>query len=405
MYDLHRAVAVVAEVLERRRGITIVRLEMSGGYKKGVNYPRLTGEVNPGDRVLVNTTAVDLGLGSGGFHPVLANISLTGSSAGVEQETGIRWAGKLGIKPGQGREEREQNTYVFADSDRGSFPGHIMKLRYTPLQVRTLSVEEKKSPYREQIEKFSDLNEIPVVVLPLHSLLAPLAAVFRVFNPGGRLIYIMTGGGSMSLEFSRTVASLCERGLLSGTVTCGQTFGGDLEAVNIFTALAAADTVLAADMIAVGMGPGIAGTATALGFSGTENVFNCYAVRVLGGRPVLVPRVSLADKRERHFIVSHHTETILARLVDFELEAVFPDHYLIRQYIEKNEWQEQLELYFSAYGMVDKILRNSELEFRSMGRKYRDDPLYFITGGLPVSVLGGKCGKRSDYNGAKRKTT
>ena len=57
-----------------------------------------------GDRVVLNTTAVDLGLGTGGWHVVHWNTA------------------------------RE----VFEDPG----PGHIMKLRYTSLQVDAGSTEE-----------------------------------------------------------------------------------------------------------------------------------------------------------------------------------------------------------------------------------------------------------------------
>ena len=75
---------------------------------KAINYPDLTGRCQVGDQITLNTTAVELKLGTGGWHYVLAIY-------------------------GQERSLAKQ--------------GHIMKLRYTPLQGRVLSVEEEASPY------------------------------------------------------------------------------------------------------------------------------------------------------------------------------------------------------------------------------------------------------------------
>src|SRR5207245_680387 len=42
------------------------------GPVRALAYPALTGRPQPGDRVLVNTTALDLGLGTGGYALVIA---------------------------------------------------------------------------------------------------------------------------------------------------------------------------------------------------------------------------------------------------------------------------------------------------------------------------------------------
>jgi len=101
-------------------------------------YPLLVGPVGPGERVLVNTTAVELGLGTGGMHFVVAVLRQEDLSA-----------------PERGR---------------------IMKLRYTPHQVNVLTAEEPGSPYREAMEAAEGLDGTPVVWVPLHSMLGPVAA-------------------------------------------------------------------------------------------------------------------------------------------------------------------------------------------------------------------------------------
>ena len=97
----------VNRVLEERPGALELDVEVEGAPARALAYPDLVGPVGPGDVVLLNTTAVWLGLGTGGLHFVVA----------LER---------------------------FADTDAAG-PGRTMKLRYTPQQVRVLAVEEKIS--------------------------------------------------------------------------------------------------------------------------------------------------------------------------------------------------------------------------------------------------------------------
>ena len=52
---------------------TLIRLEVDGA--PCIAYPRLTGGVEEGDTVLVNTRSVELGLGTGGFDVLYANLT------------------------------------------------------------------------------------------------------------------------------------------------------------------------------------------------------------------------------------------------------------------------------------------------------------------------------------------
>ncbi len=104
-------------------------------------------------------------------------------------------------------------------------------------------------------------------------------------KPELRIAYIMSDGGALPLAYSRHVAILKQLSWLSGTVTYGQAYGGDLETMNKFTACIAARHILKADLIIACMGPGIAGTGTPLGHTGIEvgELINC--VHQLGGKP------------------------------------------------------------------------------------------------------------------------
>src|SRR3954470_11642049 len=83
----------VTAVRERVPGL--VRLEVDGD--PCVAYPGLTGPVALGDEVLVNTQARELGLGSGGFDVLYANLT---RGLGLPAEEGAHVM-KLPYAPGQ----------------------------------------------------------------------------------------------------------------------------------------------------------------------------------------------------------------------------------------------------------------------------------------------------------------
>ena len=79
-------------------------------------------------------------------------------------------------------------------------------------------------------------------------------------------MFAMTDVAALPLALSDLVADLCAKGLLDGTVTAGQAFGGDHEAVNLPSALRVAKAVAGAEAVVVAPGPGGVGTGTELGF-------------------------------------------------------------------------------------------------------------------------------------------
>src|SRR5690606_17071476 len=96
------------------------------------------------------------------------------------------------------------------------------------------------------------------------------------------------------------------------TVTSGHAFGGDLEAVALPSALALAVHVGGAEVVVVGMGPGVVGTGTTLGTTGVEVAGIVDTATALGAEPLVCVRASSADARDRHRGISHHTATALA---------------------------------------------------------------------------------------------
>ena len=307
-----------------------------------IAYPALSGACSVGDRVLLNTTAVDLALGTGGAHFVTAR-----AGEGVALE------------------------------DASS--GHVMKLRYSPLQRDVLAVEEAASPHAAVMAGAISLEGTPVVCCGLHSQILPVAAAIKGIDPGLRTVYVMTDGASLPLAFSDLVASMSRDGLLDETVTAGQAFGGGLEAVTLHSALLAAKHVARADVIVVALGPGITGTATPFGHGGVAQGEAVNAVAALGGQPIAPLRISFADARVRHRGVSHHSLVALGTVALARALVVVPslpsdaaaevDVALDAARI----WERHTRVDGAASPLPDT--RGSAMH--SMGRTPTDDPAFF----------------------------
>jgi hypothetical protein len=312
------ATATVSEILVERAGLQRVDTDAGRAYV-------LTGLIGPvavGDRVVLNTTAVDLGLGTGGWHVVHWNLARAG------------W-----WQPG---------------------PGHIMKLRYTSLQVDTGAAEETRPDLPEA------LDGLPVVACSLHSQVAVVAAVVRHLRPTARIAYVMTDGAALPLALSDLAHRLRERGVVDITITAGHAFGGDLEAVSMPAALALARHVASADIAIVGMGPGVVGTASSLGTTAVEVAAIADAAAALGGRVALCCRVSSADSRERHRGISHHVHTAL-RLTCHRPEVPLPTGLAAGV-----DGAEPIDGPGAA-----TVLAAVDLDVTTMGRGPADDPDFF----------------------------
>jgi len=232
----------------------------------------LVGAAAVGDEVIVNVQALDLGLGSGGFDVVHANLSRGLTAEGEEL-----------------------------------VPDGAMKLNYTSLQHVVAPVDDEglELPVGR-----------PVAVLALHGQLAALAWAFSRQAPGQRLGYVQTEGGALPGGHSRTVAELRRRGLLAGHITAGSAFGGEEEAISTAGALHHGLLKLGWDAAVCGPGPGIVGSASALGHGGMAALDSAHVSLALGCPTLLVARMSSSDERERHRGISHHTLTVLDLLLE-----------------------------------------------------------------------------------------
>jgi hypothetical protein len=298
-----------------------LEVEVDGRRRPAIADVGLVGVCAVGDDVVVNTAAVDLGLGSGGFDIVHVNLTRGLGAAGAE----------------------------------GS---HVMKLNYTSLQhaVRPVEGEDLRIPL-----------DGPAAVFALHGQLAPIAWAFaqvRGSRPPMRLGYVQTAGGALPGGHSNVVRDLRARGLLAGHLTAGAAFGGEGEAITTPGAIHHGLSELGWDAVVCGPGPGILGSASALGHGGMLALDSAHAAAALGCPVVLCARMSSTDERRRHRGLSHHTATVLALLlarvtVAFPAgdAADFPGNHLARE----------LPVDLAGY-------RASGLPARSMGR---DDPLFF----------------------------
>ncbi|NPV42429.1 MAG: DUF3866 family protein [Firmicutes bacterium] len=346
MIDIKKG--TVIKIKEIRDGVEEILVDIDGIKEKAINYINLTGRIKKGDIVYLNTTAGNLKLGTGGYHFVMINCN---------------------------------KNSITSDKE-----GHIMKMRYTPFQIKCFCVEEQQSPYHNMFLNDLELDGLPVIICELHSMV-PCAAASVKINRGNnvKIAYIMTDGGCLPISFSKLVDCLKKSNLIDYTITIGHAFGGDYEAVNIYTGLIAAKYVIKSDIVITAMGPGIVGTGTKYGFTGIEQGEIINAVGILKGIPIAIPRISFSDKRDRHIGVSHHTLTILKKIA--LLPAIVPLHRyssekldLILSQFRKEEILNKHRIRIKdGWPGVTYVKNIGFLKVTTMGRSINDDPEFFLT--------------------------
>ena len=329
----------------RREWPGAVELDVTAGgaIMPALAYPALTGRPQVGDRVLLNVTALELGLGTGGYALVVA----------VPERLPADPAG----------------------------PGHLVKARDTPLQVTVLGADEQGSPHHDTLRDADDLGGMPVVVADLHSAVPAVLAALRVDKPGVTAAYLMLDGGALPAWFSRTIASLREAGWLAGTVTAGQAFGGDLETVTVHTGLLAARHVLGAQVTVVAQGPGNLGSGTRWGFSGVACGEAVNAVAALGGRPVASLRISEADPRPRHRGISHHSLTSYGRVALARADVAVPElpgEFGKQVTAQAAPLGERHQLVSVPVDGLMEPLAGCPVRLSTMGRGLAEDRAYFL---------------------------
>lgn len=345
-------------MLKLRRGRVVadgpLEVEVGGERRRAWADEGLVGQCLVGDEVVVNIAALDLGLGSGGFDVVHAN--LTRGLEGGEAPAGV----------------------------------HVMKLNYTSLQHAVEPVEQPAdSPPRPE-------RRIPVLVLPLHGHLAPSCWAFAAASGGDRLGFVQVPGGALPGSLSRDVAELRERGLLAASITAGPCFGADHEAISTPGALHAAADALGWDAAVVGPGPGMLGSATRYGHGGMAALEAAHAALALGLPTVISPRLSAEDPRPRHRGISHHTHAVLELLLESVQVAVPTGEAELWPGGEESE--ASAELAAAGGGRHRAVRQEVDLEAyaeaglprRTMGRDLEEDRLFFaapLAAGAALAAL------------------
>ena len=147
----------------------IVRCEVDGA--PCVAYPRQTGGVEVDDTVLVNAQSRELGLGSGGFDIVVANLTRG-----------------LGLEP--------------------PLSTHVMSLPYTSAQSATACVEES-DPLADDLEGLRSCARAST---------ANSHRSWQASAPGVRVAYAQLAGGALPVALSDTIRLLRTRRLLETAI-------------------------------------------------------------------------------------------------------------------------------------------------------------------------------------------
>lgn len=325
-----RVLAVSAELAQ----IELLEGPLAGKTVPGVFYRHLGAAPAEGEEVVTNTLGLEMGLGTGGVAVIFPS--------------------------------RDESTCSPANEH------HFVKLPYTPLQF--------PAPAPPQAE---NLSGMPVVVLPLHSHLAPACCAARDLRPGCRVAFLWQEGGALPVAFSSIVRELKRNDLLHAVVSAGSCFGGDLEAPHVYAGLLAS-AAGAPDLVLAGIGPGIVGTATAFGHGGMAAAIALNAASSLGAEPVLAPRLSGADPRGRHLGLSHHTRSAL-RAALTSCRVALPTHFEVpTEVLPDRHRYEVVEA--SAAGLEERF----GVTFESMGRRYEDDPVFFDAAVAAVTLALGE---------------
>jgi hypothetical protein len=348
----------VTKVTKLPSGALEAEVICEGRNSVAICYPDLTGPVAPGDWVILNTNAVQLRLGTGGYHFVM-------------------WV--------EGRES-------LGDA---CGPGHIIKARYTPFQICCMAAEEERSEYHEALREPRPIRSVPVVACELHSMVAPVVAgIKEATSNQGKVAYVMTDGGALPAAFSRLVQDLRDKALVDTVITCGHAFGGDFESINVYSALCVAKECAKADAVVVAMGPGQAGTGTKYGFSGIEQGIAINAAYSLGGIPILAPRISFSDLRRRHLGVSHHTVTVLQAVVLADCIVVLPEMLPDRWEFARSQLDGKgltgRHVIVTENGVsAVKRLQRDKIDVATMGRTVVEDAEFFLAPGA-AGVFAGR---------------
>lgn len=335
--------AIVKSIIHEDECIQLIEVVIDKKTETAINYFKQTGRCNINDRILVNTIGVRLGLGTGGYHIVYYVI------------------------------DSKEKALICYDKKFG----HIIKMKYTQIQTRVKAIEEEER-YREFFISPLNIGAKPVIFASLHSMLPAVVSVIKDKNPNVNITCIYTYGGAMNCQNSFILRELKYKRLIDNVITVGECFGGDYEAINIYTALIFSFKGLSSDLAIVCCGPGIAGTSTYYGFSSLDLIHPIYASKVLGCNMIVVPRISLKDMRKRHYGISMHTIAIL-NCIDFPVYIPIPNsiYDLVENQLFENGINNKHKVVLVNGYNAGEAMKKAGIKPDVMGRGYMDDMEYF----------------------------
>lgn len=334
-------------MFEIKKGIVKRECELANGYQVveveyedkdiflAINFLDINKKVVIGQEVLVNTTARKLKLGSGGYDYILPTDSFCNPSK-----------------------------------------GHIMKLRYTPLQFSVLTEEEKNPDLFNRIPNF---NNLIIVVCELHSMLLPVCLYLKEFDRNIRITTIINDWGMLNAKLSNNLRFLKENHFVDYVITCQEAFNGDFECINEINSLIFSQN-LDTQVAIISPLPGIVGTGTKFGFSAYKAINVIEDISRFGGRVVFPVRVSKSESRERHKFISHHSLTILSYvnssveipIFEFEDKLFFTRVFgILNNYRTKHSLTHIDEI-------DDNIIVKYKPLLKTMGRGFEEDREYFL---------------------------
>ncbi|MDE0845398.1 MAG: DUF3866 family protein [Acidimicrobiales bacterium] len=313
---------VVTQVKIEREGLQRVVLDDD---TQATSLTEIIGLLEVGHRVIINTIAMDLGLGTGGYHLVHFNL------------------------------DSKQSDQMRS--------GRVLKARYLSEQLQADVWEEHDNESRNG----SDLSGMRVLLCQLHSHVGAIAIATSA-QLGAPVSFVMTDQASLPLAISDIIFQAQNSQVIGVTVTTGQSFGGQIEAVTV------ASGVLALkerneSIVLIGCGPGHLGTNSKLGFSALELVGHATILSKLGASVALAVRASSTDQRERHQGVSHHTKTLL-ELIPHPIAVPIPSEVSGQEIEDLGH----TTVRYSNPSISD-LLSESSINIQSMNRPLFEDSL------------------------------
>lgn len=337
----------VLEIYDKNDDVLLLKTD--GGCGKAILYRKVHEDVELGDEVIVNTTASELSLGTGGWDIVRAVVN----------------------KRKRDNVQREL--------------GHIMKGRYLGDQHAVLTVEAPESNTHHLFQEPLKLKKKKILLCELHSMIPVIWFYLKARKINIPVTVIFSDEAALPLQMSKHLQYLKkQKDFLS--ITVGQAFGAEKEAINIVTALQYAMNMHPESITVISVGPGVVGSNTYYGFSSLAQANWANIVGALNGTPVWVPRLSERDERVRHRGISHHTITPLTELTLVESILPLPTGMKVDSLLKngrekltrfphikiKNISEERLHPYL-------KVIQDlSPIRITTMGRTIADDPLFFL---------------------------